>query len=77
MFELGNAQDLADKIAFAITEPAETEQKTRLGQAICIDRSWPSERHKLLDLVQHLLVGRNEALPSLDDRLQVSVDAKT
>jgi glycosyltransferase involved in cell wall biosynthesis len=54
-FELGNAEDLADKIEYAFSHPAEIAEIVRRGQEVCRQHSWRIERLRLLALVAGLL----------------------
>jgi len=54
-FELGNADDLAEKIKYAYSHPAELAKIARRGQAVCQEHCWRKERMRLLELVSRLL----------------------
>jgi glycosyltransferase involved in cell wall biosynthesis len=56
-FELGNAEDLAEKIEYAFFHPAEVAETTRRGQEVCRAHSWRQQRLRLLALVSGLLGG--------------------
>ena len=51
LFELGNAKDLADRIAHVFFHPVEVLETVRRGQAVCQKHNWPTERRRLTDLV--------------------------
>ena len=55
-FELGDAQDLARKIEYVFSHPAEVMETVRLGQAVYGKHCWQTERQRLTDLVSSLLV---------------------
>lgn len=49
-FDLGDAEDLATKLASVATHPYEALETTKRGQAIYQGHAWSREREKLLDL---------------------------
>lgn len=63
-FELGNAQDLAQKIAYAFSHPAEVTEITRRGQEVYREHRWRNERLGLIGLVAGLLSGGSRAADS-------------
>jgi len=54
-FELGNAQDLARKIEYVFSHPAEVTETIRRGQEVYRKHCWQTERRHLMDLVSGLL----------------------
>jgi glycosyltransferase involved in cell wall biosynthesis len=54
-FELGNADDLAAKIAYAYTNRHEVDQITRRGQAIYRNHQWREERSRFLHVMDDLV----------------------
>jgi glycosyltransferase involved in cell wall biosynthesis len=54
-FESGNAQDLAEKIAYAATHPVEARELAERGQKVYRAHSWQQERETLVGLVAGLL----------------------
>ena len=54
-FESGNAQDLAEKIAYAATHAAEVRELAERGQQVYRAHSWQQERETLVGLVAGLL----------------------
>jgi glycosyltransferase involved in cell wall biosynthesis len=57
LFELGNAQDLADKMEYVFTHPAEVSSTVRRGQDVYREHCWRTERQRLIDEVENLLAG--------------------
>lgn len=55
LFEAGNADDLAKKIAFAACHPAEALHIAERGQKVYAAHSWDEERKTLVGLVSKLL----------------------
>lgn len=65
-FELGNAEDLARKIEYAYSQPAEVTRVIERAQAVYQQHSWPVERRRFTRLVTQLVcteVARVEPLP--------------
>lgn len=60
-FELGNAGDLAERIQYVYTHPAEVFEIARRGQEIYRDHNWPTERKRLTDVVSGLVGARAKA----------------
>jgi len=54
-FELGSAEDLARRIAYVASHPAEIADKVRRGQHAYREHCWQVEKQRLLDLVDSLL----------------------
>jgi glycosyltransferase involved in cell wall biosynthesis len=54
-FELGNVEDLARKIEYAVAHPAELLETVRRGQIVCREHNWSTERLRLVGLVAGLL----------------------
>jgi len=54
-FELGNVEDLAAKVEYAFSHPAQVAEMARRGQEISREHSWRKERKRLLRLVAGLL----------------------
>ncbi|PYX54435.1 MAG: hypothetical protein DMG76_21795 [Acidobacteria bacterium] len=54
-FELGNAEDLAEKIEYVFSRPADATEITRRGQEVYQQHDWASERLRLTALVTGLL----------------------
>jgi len=57
-FELGNAEDLAQRIVYVFDHPEESVKVTRRGQEIHRAHMWQEERLRLLGLAEELLCGR-------------------
>jgi len=55
LFDLGDAEGLAAKLAWVATHPSEAYETTRRGQAIYKEHVWNREREKLLDIGVRLL----------------------
>jgi glycosyltransferase involved in cell wall biosynthesis len=49
LFELGDADDLARKLAYAYSHPAGAAETVRRGQGVYLAHRWGQERAKLLD----------------------------
>ncbi len=62
LFELGDAQDLADKIKYVISHPSEMVNKLRRGQEVYQRHCWATEKQRLTRLVSGLLAGRSEEI---------------
>jgi glycosyltransferase involved in cell wall biosynthesis len=56
-FELGNADDLARKIEFAFSHPAEVAETVKRGQKVYLSHTWSRERLSLLNSIGQLLGG--------------------
>ena len=54
-FELGNSDDLARKIEFAFSHPAEVAETVKRGQEIYLSHTWSRERLSLLNSISELL----------------------
>jgi glycosyltransferase involved in cell wall biosynthesis len=54
-FEVGEADDLARKIEFAFSHPAEVAETVKRGQEIYLSHTWSRERLSLLNSVSELL----------------------
>ena len=54
-FESGNAEELAQKIEFVFSHPAEVAELARRGQEVYREHNWRIERLRLIDLVAALL----------------------
>jgi glycosyltransferase involved in cell wall biosynthesis len=54
-FELGNAQDLADRLVFAATHPQEVRRTTERAQEVYRAHQWQCERGRFVALVADLL----------------------
>ena len=54
-FELGNERDLAERIEYVFSHPAQVAEITRRGQEVCREHSWHIEKQRLLGLVAELL----------------------
>jgi len=61
-FELGNAQDLAEKLEYVFRFPEQIREITRRGQEVHRAHTWGQEKQRLTTLVADLL---------LDDRAKV------
>jgi glycosyltransferase involved in cell wall biosynthesis len=57
-FELGDANDLARRIEYVFSHPAEVADTVRRGQQVQQQHSWPIERFRLIGLVASLLSTR-------------------
>ena len=55
LFELGDADDLAAKIAYVFWHPAEIMKMVECGQEVYRTHTWSSERSRLISLVVKLL----------------------
>jgi glycosyltransferase involved in cell wall biosynthesis len=53
-FKLGNADDLARKIEFAYSHPAEVAETVKRGQAVYLSHTWSRERLTLLNSISEL-----------------------
>jgi len=62
LFELGDAQDLADKIKYIISDPSGTVDRVKRGQEVYQRHCWPIEKQRLTRLVSGLLAGRTEEI---------------
>jgi glycosyltransferase involved in cell wall biosynthesis len=60
-FELGNAEDLAEKIEYVFSHPAEVTGTVRRGQAVYREHCWQTERRSFIDAVSGLLQGKSRA----------------
>jgi glycosyltransferase involved in cell wall biosynthesis len=54
-FELGDADDLARKIEFAFSHPAEVAETVKRGQEVYLSHTWSRERLSLLNSISELL----------------------
>jgi len=54
-FEAGNADDLARKIEFVFSHPAEVMETVKRGQAVYLSHTWSRERLTLLNSIGELL----------------------
>jgi glycosyltransferase involved in cell wall biosynthesis len=54
-FELGNADDLARKIEFAFSHPAEVAETVKRGQEVYLSHTWSRERLSFLNSISELL----------------------
>ena len=54
-FELGNSDDLARKIEFAFSHPAEVAETVKRGQEVYLSHTWSRERLSLLNSISELL----------------------
>ena len=54
-FELGNAEDLAQKIQYVFSHPAESAELAARGQGVFREHNWSMERSRLIGLVATLL----------------------
>ncbi|HTV55146.1 MAG TPA: glycosyltransferase family 4 protein [Terriglobia bacterium] len=54
-FELGNAEDLAQKLEYVFSHPAEVSETIRRGQLVYEQHTWHAERRRLTSLVSRLL----------------------
>jgi len=54
-FELGNAEDLAQKIEFAFSHPLEVAETVKRGQEVYLAHTWSRERLSLLNAIGELL----------------------
>lgn len=57
-FELGDADDLAVKLAWVAAHPCETLEITRRGQTVYLDHMWCKEKKKLLNVAAELMTNR-------------------
>ena len=63
-FEPGNVQDLAGKIEWACTHPAELAAVMEKGRAVFERHHWSVQRDRMMSVVQNLLDGDQKAAPS-------------
>src|SRR6266699_569458 len=54
-FELGDADDLARKIEFAFSHPAEVAETVKRGQEVYLSHTWSRERLSLLNSISELV----------------------
>ncbi len=54
-FEVGDADDLAQKIEFAFSHPAEVAETVKRGQEVYLSHTWSRERLTLLNSIRELL----------------------
>jgi glycosyltransferase involved in cell wall biosynthesis len=54
-FDLGNAEDLAEKLEYTFRNPEKVRETARRGQDIHLKHTWRAEREALLNLVGSLL----------------------
>ncbi len=54
-FDLGDADDLALKLAWVATHPRETLEITRRGQAVYLEHTWSKEKEQLLRMARGLV----------------------
>lgn len=57
-FDLGNVEDLAQKLTWVADHPKEVLEITERGQAICSTHSWDKEKIKLLKVAGDLVYAR-------------------
>ena len=62
LFELGDAQDLADKIKYVVSHRSEMPDMVKRGQEVYQRHCWPAEKQRLVRLVSSLLTGRTEEI---------------
>jgi len=58
-FELGDAGQLAERLAWVANNPAEVSDIVRRGQDVYLDHAWSEEKARLLSLVTSLLRDKN------------------
>jgi glycosyltransferase involved in cell wall biosynthesis len=58
LFDLGNVDDLAQKLGWVATHPRESLEITKRGQGIYLEHAWNEEQGKLLNKVVDLLGDR-------------------
>lgn len=68
-FELGNAEDLARKIVYAFSHPAEVIEIVRRGQEVLREHQWTTERLRLMGLVSGLLTNGSTRVDSTGQAL--------
>lgn len=64
-FSLGDAEDLSERIRFALHHPDQVLEIVQRGQQVCRKHRWSLERQNLLRLAQDLVQGKPCASPSL------------
>jgi glycosyltransferase involved in cell wall biosynthesis len=69
-FELGNVEDLAEKIQYVYSHPKETGDLVRRGQDIYLEHKWSCERTRFVSLVDELLTPGGH--PKLEGELRLS-----
>lgn len=63
-FESGNVQELAERLEYVATHPAEAREAAKRGQQIYMAHTWPMERQTLLQAVIDLVCPPPGANPS-------------
>ena len=61
LFELGNAEDLAAKMAYVFLHPAEVVKMVECGQEVYGAHKWSTERLRFVSLVERLLKGEGRS----------------
>ena len=54
-FELGNADQLAEKLSWVVNNPGQVSRVVQRGQDVYLDHTWSEEKARLLGLVSSLL----------------------
>ena len=54
-FEAGNADDLAQKLAYVFANPVDAGEVVKRGRDVLEKHSWANERQRFIELVSHLL----------------------
>jgi glycosyltransferase involved in cell wall biosynthesis len=67
-FQLGDADDLAEKIEYVFSHPEEIEGIIRRGQEIYSDHKWDCEQARFVNLVDDLLADKNRLKPVPEDK---------
>jgi len=55
LFPLGDAERLAERIAFAVQHPREVQAIVTRGQQVCAEHRWAEERRGMIAMIQRLL----------------------
>lgn len=64
-FELGSGEDLARKLEYVFSHPAEALEIVKRGQRVYQEHGWTAERERFIDLVAGVLSGGANAARSL------------
>ena len=71
LFELGNADDLAEKMLYVFENPEEVRKMIERGQEVFRAHNWSNERLRFLNLVDDLLDGASRTIQA--ERREISV----
>jgi glycosyltransferase involved in cell wall biosynthesis len=65
-FELGDAQDLAQRIEYVFSHPDETSEIVKRGQRIYMDHTWSSEKLQFVNAVGALMAPRGRSRSTVE-----------